>query len=103
MRARGLALVASTAAMLTLAVATGASASTQGTQAVPIPTEQQICTNIWGGQFTPPSSEPLAQCQWDMALIHADQATHARTTGAGVRVGVLDSGVDITHPDIAPN
>jgi len=38
-----------------------------------------------------------------MTLIHADQATHARTTGKGVRVGVIDSGVDIGHPDIAPN
>jgi subtilisin family serine protease len=103
MRARRLALVASAAAMLTLAVATGASASTQGIQAVPIAEEQQLCNNIWGGHFTPPSSEPLAQCQWDMALIHADQATHARTTGEGVRVGVIDSGVDINHPDIAPN
>ena len=103
MRVRRLALVAPAAAILTLAVATGASASTQVIQAVPISTEQQICEDLWGDQFAPPSSEPLAQCQWDMALIHADQATHARTTGKGVRVGVLDSGVDINHPDIAPN
>ena len=53
--------------------------------------------------FEPPSSEPLAQCQWDMAIIHADEDTHARATGEGVVVGVLDSGVDIDHPDIAPN
>ena len=89
--------------MMTLAVAPSASASTDTTDAVPIATEQQICDDVWGDQFSPPSSEPLAQCQWDMALIHADQATHARATGDGVRVGIIDSGVDLNHPDIAPN
>src|SRR5829696_8058883 len=104
MRARPLAAVAvATVAMMTLAVAPSASASTDTTDAVPISTEQQICEDIWGDQFSPPSSEPLAQCQWDMALINADQATHARTTGDGVRVGIIDSGVDLTHPDIVPN
>jgi len=38
-----------------------------------------------------------------MAVIHADAATHARATGAGVRVGVIDGGVDLRHPDIVPN
>ncbi len=36
-------------------------------------------------------------------MIHADAATHARATGAGVRVGVIDGGVDLRHPDIVPN
>jgi subtilisin family serine protease len=104
MRARPLAAVAvATVAMMTLAVAPSASASTDHTDAVPIATEQQICEEVWGDHFSPPSSEPLAQCQWDMALINADQDTHARTTGDGVRVGIIDSGVDINHPDIAPN
>jgi len=71
--------------------------------AVPIATEQQICSNVFGGVFAPASSEPLAQCQWDMTIIHADQATRSRATGEGVRVGILDSGVDLNHPDIAPN
>ncbi|HEU4976831.1 MAG TPA: S8 family serine peptidase [Baekduia sp.] len=70
---------------------------------MPISQEQDICSATYGGIFTPASSEPLAQCQWDMDLINADQATHARATGAGVRVGVIDSGVDVDHPDIAPN
>ena len=58
---------------------------------------------MFGATFTVPSSEPLAACQWGMSLIGANSATHARATGHGVRVGDLDSGVDITHPDIAPN
>jgi lantibiotic leader peptide-processing serine protease len=89
------ALVAATC--LVLAAASSASA------AVPISTEQQICSRLFAGVYAPASSEPLAQCQWDMSLIDADQATHARSTGDGVRVGILDSGVDINHPDIAPN
>ena len=93
------------AALTTLGVvaASGASATTTKADAVPIPTEQAICSDVFGGVYTPPSSEPLAQCQWDMSLIHANSATRARATGDGVRVGILDSGVDLTHPDIAPN
>ena len=63
----------------------------------------EASADVFGGIFDPPSSEPLAQCQWDMAIIHADAATRARADGAGVRVGIIDSGVDIGHPDIAPN
>jgi subtilisin family serine protease len=63
----------------------------------------ELCEDIFGAAFSPASSEPLAACQWGMSIIDADAATHARATGAGVRVGDLDSGVDITHPDIAPN
>ena len=93
------------AALTTLGVvvASGASATTTKAAAVPIPSEQAICSDVFGGVYDPPSSEPLAQCQWDMSLIHANSATRARATGDGVRVGILDSGVDLTHPDIAPN
>ena len=101
MRTQFLAAVGTAAvAVVSLVAAPVASATTD---AVPIATEQQLCQQIYGGVFAPPSSEPLAQCQWDMAVIHADQATHARATGEGVRVGVIDSGVDLNHPDIAPN
>jgi subtilisin family serine protease len=38
-----------------------------------------------------------------MALINAGDESYAVATGAGVKVGVIDSGVDLEHPDIAPN
>lgn len=47
--------------------------------------------------------EPLSTCQWDMRNIGADSTTHNIATGKGVRVGIIDSGIDINHPDVAPN
>jgi subtilisin family serine protease len=44
--------------------------------------------------------EPLSGCQWDMTAIHAG-AANTTATGRGVRVGVIDGGVDFTHPDLA--
>jgi subtilisin family serine protease len=39
-----------------------------------------------------------------MALINAsDDGSYPIATGEGVTVGIIDSGVDPTHPDIAPN
>jgi subtilisin family serine protease len=39
-----------------------------------------------------------------MAIINAsDSGSYQYATGAGVKVGVIDSGVDMNHPDIAPN
>jgi subtilisin family serine protease len=60
-----------------------------------------LCESLYGGVFDVPSGEPLARCQWDMALINAGSSVGA--TGSGVTVGVIDSGVDFNHPDITPN
>ncbi len=63
-----------------------------------------ICTGLYGDVFGVPNSEPLGVCQWDMALIHAsDGGSYEKATGAGVTVGMIDSGVDFNHPDIEPN
>lgn len=48
-------------------------------------------------------SEPLEADQWDLRQIGADKA-HASSLGSRrVVVGVLDSGIDATHEDLAPN
>ena len=44
--------------------------------------------------------DTLSPCQWDMNVIGA-QGAWARSTGKGVRVGVIDGGVDFSHPDLA--
>ena len=48
-----------------------------------------------------PAGEPLFGLQWDMTQIDVPEA-HAVTTGSSdVVVGVLDSGISSTHPDLA--
>ena len=44
--------------------------------------------------------ETLSSCQWDMRLLDVD-AANATATGAGVTVGVIDGGVDFSHPDLS--
>ena len=50
-----------------------------------------------------PGVEPLSACQWGVRAVQAGPESYARATGAGVSVGVIDSGVDTTHADVAPN
>lgn len=57
--------------------------------------------------ITPPTPAPgmdtLSGLQWDMAQIHAFEA-HAISGGSrAVTVGDIDTGLDFTHPDLAPN
>ena len=72
--------------------------------ALSAPDAAALCSSLFEGTFGVPNSEPLGPCQWDMALINASESgSYQYATGEGVTVGVLDSGVDFSHADIAPN
>jgi subtilisin family serine protease len=49
--------------------------------------------------------DPLSDLQWDMQMIHAtpDGSYGVQPGDHGVLVGVIDTGIDGSHPDIAPN
>jgi subtilisin family serine protease len=53
----------------------------------------------------PPNGDPLSGLQWDMQLIGATPTgSYAHQQGShAVRVGIMDTGIDGNHPDIAPN
>jgi subtilisin family serine protease len=50
-------------------------------------------------------AEPLAHLQWDMRMIHAtpDGSYRKERGSKRVLVGIIDTGIDGSHPDIAPN
>jgi lantibiotic leader peptide-processing serine protease len=51
------------------------------------------------------AGEPLSDLQWDMRMIHAtaDESQAVEPGKKGVLVGIMDTGIDAAHPDIAPN
>ncbi|MFD2765047.1 S8 family peptidase [Micromonospora eburnea] len=48
-----------------------------------------------------PTKEPMYAQQWDMDMIHVPQAHAVNAGSPNVVVGVLDSGISSTHPDLA--
>jgi subtilisin family serine protease len=46
------------------------------------------------------SNDSLRSLQWDLDRLRTDEAWR-RSTGAGITVAVVDSGVDAAHPDLA--
>jgi subtilisin family serine protease len=70
-----------------------------------VESEQGTPTTGSGDQPAPISGDPLSGLQWDMQLIGATpEGSYARQqANHGVRVGIMDTGIDGDHPDIAPN
>jgi lantibiotic leader peptide-processing serine protease len=71
-------------------------ASADQTAAVDAATADGLCDVAYGAA----GPEPLSSCQWDMPVMNVGDASRALATGAGVTVGVIDSGIDFTHPDL---
>lgn len=57
----------------------------------------------FGAEDVPTADETLYEAyQWDKQTTDA-AAAHEQSTGAGASIAIIDSGVDVDHPDIAPN
>ena len=82
----------------------GAAGRARGGTQEPRPSRRKAAT----AAARPPKKvkgEPLAGSQWDMQQIHAtaDGSYRVEPGDHRVLVGVIDTGIDGTHPDIAPN
>ncbi|MDO8673691.1 MAG: S8 family peptidase [Dehalococcoidia bacterium] len=53
-------------------------------------------------QGKPQPNQPTQQLPWGIDRIDADRAW-ASTTGAGIKVGIVDTGVDLDHADLKAN
>ena len=80
-----------------LLLAAAPAASARETAAYDAATASGLCEAFFGVSAGP---EPLSACQWDMRYIDANASSRARATGDGVKVGVIDGGIDFTHPDL---
>ncbi|MGH9381036.1 MAG: S8 family serine peptidase [Thermoanaerobaculia bacterium] len=76
-------------------------------QSVPLvddfPVAESVSLADSGAEAVPGLSDPLAALQWGLLAVDAPAAWAEGATGRGVRVAVLDSGVDAGHPDLAAN
>jgi subtilisin family serine protease len=47
--------------------------------------------------------DPLDSLAWGLTMVRSDLARQVNAGDRGVSVGILDTGVDASHPDISPN
>jgi subtilisin family serine protease len=47
--------------------------------------------------------DPLSGLQWDMVQMHVPEAQAVTEGSRSILVGMIDTGIDETHPDLAPN
>ncbi len=82
--------------------ATGAS-TIAGVQSVAKDATFDLDTGTVGYPPTSTDDDRFFNMQWALAAIHAPDAWNAGARGAGVRVAVLDTGIDVNHPDLRAN
>ena len=79
-----------------LAAAPPAGTHTQAAEAAACATLYSVSPSV--------GPDPLAPCQWDLRAINATSAgSYGVNQGRGVKVGVMDTGIDLTHGDLMPN
>ena len=97
-------LVGAAATLSILGVAqTTAAAQTPPDGTLSASAEAAACASLYG---VPTSVGPdsLGACQWDMRAIGATSSgSYSVNRGRGVRVGDIDTGIDLTNTDIMPN
>jgi subtilisin family serine protease len=88
----------------------GSNAKVQGVSAtdgfgVRLPDEMDAtdATAVTPGPPVDDSAEPLFGLQWDMVQIHTPEAHEITGGSSDILVGDIDTGLDFTHPDLAPN
>lgn len=70
---------------------------------VPSATQAANCAAFYGVPANV-GPEPLSACEWDDRIINASPGkSYAVNRGAGATIGDMDTGIDLTHPDIRPN
>ncbi|MCC1761886.1 hypothetical protein KSI36_24310, partial [Salmonella enterica subsp. enterica serovar Indiana] len=64
----------------------------------------QAAPYVEAGKLGDPASWRSAEYQrdWGLGRMQADQAYAAGISGAGVKIGALDSGFDASHPEASP-
>lgn len=62
--------------------------------------ENPSCADCKNGEEEPPPPPPPQEMDWGVNRIDADLAW-ATSTGWGVKVAILDTGIDIDHPDLS--
>lgn len=53
--------------------------------------------------FNSLSANSNSNLPWGIKFIRADQVHQSGNRGAGIKVGIIDSGIDYNHPDLSPN
>ena len=92
---------AATLSILGVAQTTAAAAPPDGTNTAAA--EAAACASLYGVSAAV-GPDSLSACQWDMRAIGATSSgSYSVNRGRGVRVGDIDTGIDLTNGDIMPN
>lgn len=62
--------------------------------------DEDVVVKILGKPVVPPTPSPAEVIPWGIRAINADQTTYY---GNGIKVGILDTGIDSSHPDLKDN